>query len=193
MKILKLEAWNFSSPPLWGFNILGAPPPYTGWFWSIQIFGAPSPRPTIFSESPFRVSKNFRSPPPSISSIPPCHIKWTFPKISRLLAYQNVYSLYSIHYVSSSRFRFCASTYSWNYGFQRLLSYRFFSKFIYLLLYFVIKTYLFIQLYTTIPFFCINVVLRKKYKRWDTRRSSKWSTVYACCYKMQLQLLTFNL
>ena len=48
------------------------------WFWSIQIFGTTPPSATIFSEPPLRVSKNFRSPP-SISSSPPCHIKWTFP------------------------------------------------------------------------------------------------------------------
>ena len=48
------------------------------WFWSIHIFGAPHPSATIFSEPPLRVYKNFRSPP-SISSSPPCHIKWTFP------------------------------------------------------------------------------------------------------------------
>ena len=47
------------------------------WFWSIQIFGAAPPSATIFSEPPLRVSKNFRSSP-SISSSPPCHIKWTF-------------------------------------------------------------------------------------------------------------------
>ena len=40
------------------------------WFSSIQIFGAPPPSATFFSEPPLRVSKNFRSPP-SISSSPP--------------------------------------------------------------------------------------------------------------------------
>ena len=39
----------------------------------------PPPSPTIFSEPPFQVSKNFWSPN-SKSSSPPCHIKWTFPK-----------------------------------------------------------------------------------------------------------------
>ena len=38
--------------------------PLSGWFLSIQIFGAPSPlSPIFFSELPFQVSNNFRSPP----------------------------------------------------------------------------------------------------------------------------------
>ena len=40
------------------------------WFWSIQIFGAPPPSVTIFSE-----------PPLNIFIPTPCHIKWTFPKV----------------------------------------------------------------------------------------------------------------
>ena len=52
MKILKLKAWNFRSPP---------------------------PNPTIFSEPPFWVSKNFWSHPPQYLHSPLCHIKWTFP------------------------------------------------------------------------------------------------------------------
>ena len=60
-------------------EILAAPslvvewPPLSCWFWSIQIFGAP---PNFFI-APFRVSKNFRSPPQYLH--PPCHVKWTFP------------------------------------------------------------------------------------------------------------------
>ena len=68
MKILKLEAWNFSSlppPPPLAVQFFRSPPP-SCWFWRIQIFGGP---PLIFSEPPSRVSKNFRRPP-SISSSP---------------------------------------------------------------------------------------------------------------------------
>ena len=40
MKILKLEAWNFSCPPpSLEVQFVRSPPSY--WFWSIQIFGAP--------------------------------------------------------------------------------------------------------------------------------------------------------
>ena len=76
MKILKLKAWNFSiPPPLLAVQFFRSPP--SCWFWSIQIFGGPPP--LIFSEPPIRVSKNFRSPPLNIF-MPPCYIKWTFPK-----------------------------------------------------------------------------------------------------------------
>ena len=58
MKILKLEAWNFSSPPRQRFNFLGAPHP------------------------PFLLGlkyTNFRSSLLISSTPPPFHIKWTFP------------------------------------------------------------------------------------------------------------------
>ena len=73
MKILKLEAWNFSSLTSLVVQFFRSPP--SCWFWSIQIFRAP----LIFSEPPFRVSKHFRRPPQYLHSPPPCHIKWTFP------------------------------------------------------------------------------------------------------------------
>ena len=60
MKILKLKAWNFSSPPRSQFNFLGALPP-SCWFWSIQIFGVP---PSFFQSPPFGCLKIFRAPPP---------------------------------------------------------------------------------------------------------------------------------
>ena len=70
MKILKLKAWNFSSPP--------PPSLVVQHFRSHPLllvlkytnFRSPPPSPTFFSEPPFRVSKNFWSPPPSISSSP---------------------------------------------------------------------------------------------------------------------------
>ena len=69
MKILKLEAWNFSSPPRKRFNFLGHPPPV-----SFEVY-------KFFQSPPFRVSKNFRSTPRQYLHPPfPCHIKWTFPK-----------------------------------------------------------------------------------------------------------------
>ena len=42
-------------------------------------FRSPPPSRTIFSELPFRVCRNFRAPL-NIFILPPCHIKWTFPK-----------------------------------------------------------------------------------------------------------------
>ena len=77
MKILKLKAWNFSIPPplQQQFNFLGALPPVG--FEVYKFLEAPPP--LIFSEPPIRVSKNFRSPPLNIF-MPPCYIKWTFPK-----------------------------------------------------------------------------------------------------------------
>ena len=42
MKISKLEAWKFSSPPYYRFNFLGLTSP-VGFELSIQIFGAPPP------------------------------------------------------------------------------------------------------------------------------------------------------
>ena len=77
MKISKLEAWNFSSPPRKRFNFLG--PSLSCWFWSKQNFRSPPPSPKIFSGPPFRVSKNFQSPPQYLHP-PPSHIKWAFPK-----------------------------------------------------------------------------------------------------------------
>ena len=46
MKILKLEAWNFSSPPSLAVHFLGAPPPvgfevYKFWEPPVHFFRAP--------------------------------------------------------------------------------------------------------------------------------------------------------
>ena len=60
MKILILEAWNFSSPASLAVQFFRSPLP-SCWFWSMQIFRAPPPSPTFFSEPPFWVSKNFQS------------------------------------------------------------------------------------------------------------------------------------
>ena len=59
MKILKIEAWNFSRPPCKQFKFLGAPPPSPVGF-KVYKF---SELPLISSEPPFWVSKNFWSPP----------------------------------------------------------------------------------------------------------------------------------
>ena len=79
---------------------------WQGWGWrywnsKLEILAAPSlavhffrslPPPFgfkvyKFSEPPFRVSKNFRCPPSMFSSLPPCHIKWTFSLIKRVTCF----------------------------------------------------------------------------------------------------------
>ena len=75
-KRIRESSFNMTGVGGWGYwnsklEILAAPPlssgsifrsaPLSCWFWSIQIFGAPPP--VIFSEHPFWMSKNFRSPP----------------------------------------------------------------------------------------------------------------------------------
>ena len=68
MKILKLEAWNFSNPLAsgWIFRSPPSPPPIG---FEVYKFSEPLSKPNNFSEPPFRVSKNFWKPP-SISSSP---------------------------------------------------------------------------------------------------------------------------
>ena len=68
MKILKLKAW--AAPLLHAaVQFFRCLPPHSCWFWSMQIFRAPSPSPTIFSEPPFVGVLKFLKPP-SISSSP---------------------------------------------------------------------------------------------------------------------------
>ena len=76
--------WNLKleilAAPLTNSSIYKEPSPPSCWFWSIQIFGAPSPSPTIFGGC-LKISAAPPPPPPQYLHPPPCHVKWTFPNV----------------------------------------------------------------------------------------------------------------
>ena len=65
MKILKLKREILEAPSL-AVQFFSPPPPVG---FEVYRFSAPPPSPTIFSEPPFRVSKNFWSPPQYLHSL----------------------------------------------------------------------------------------------------------------------------
>ena len=81
--------WNLkpeilAAPPSLTVQFFRSPPPFPScWFWSIQIFGEPPPSPTIFSEPPIQVSKNFGAPPQNLQP-PHCHNYYmNFPQLGK--------------------------------------------------------------------------------------------------------------
>ena len=77
MKILKLKAWNCSTPPPWlAIEFFRSPPPPVGF--EVENFSEPPSQPNNFSRAPLSGVIQFSDPlpPPSISSsLPPCHSK----------------------------------------------------------------------------------------------------------------------